>query len=158
MDTSVETIKEKYLNNHPKIISSESTEIILSQMKKNICKIYMSNGSKGTGFFCKIPYPDEKNMMHLLITNNHLIDKSHLKKDSQIIFTINNDKIKHKLIIGKRKVYTSELYDTTIIEIYEEKDDIHNFLELDFDINEDYYNDIYLSKYRKSICILWDNK
>ena len=34
MDISIETIKEKYLNDHPKIISSESTEIILSQMKK----------------------------------------------------------------------------------------------------------------------------
>ena len=146
MDTSFETIKEKYINDYPKIISSERMEIILSQMKKNICKIYMDNGSKGTGFFCKIPYPDEDHMIKLLITNNHLINETRLKNDNQIIFTINNDKIKYKLTIGKRKVYTSKLYDTTIIEIYEDKDDINDFLELDFDLNEDYYNDIYLKE------------
>ena len=45
----------------------------------------------------------------------------------------------------------SEKYDTTIIEIYEDKDDIHDFLELDFDINEEYFDFMYI---KKSIYIL----
>ena len=53
------TNKEKYLENYPIPLTSESIEVILSQMKRNICKIYMDDGSTGTGFFCKIPYPDK---------------------------------------------------------------------------------------------------
>ena len=151
MEDSNNLNQEKYLEDYPSIISAKKTEIILSQMKKNICKLYMDDGSKGTGFFCKFPFPDKDHLTTFLITNNHLIDEAHLKKDSQIIFTTNNDEIQHKIIIDKRKVYTSKLYDTTIIEIFEEKDNIHDFLELDFDINVENYNNIYI---KKSIYIL----
>ena len=51
MNISNETIEEENLEDYPDIITSEKTEIILFQMKKNICKIYMDDGSKGTGFF-----------------------------------------------------------------------------------------------------------
>jgi len=34
-------------------------------------------------------------------------------------------------MIGKRNVYTSKLYDTTIIEIFPENDKINHFLELE---------------------------
>ena len=146
-------IKEKDLADYPGITSLESTEIIISQIQNNICKIYLDNGSKGTGFFCKIPIEknNNENLMTVLITNNHLIDDKYLKKDSQITITINNDKIKYNLIIGKRIIYTSEKYDTTIIQIYEDKDDIHDFLELDYDIKEENYINLYI---KKSIYIL----
>ena len=55
-------------------------------------------------------------------------------------------KSKKKLIIGDRNVYTSKLYDTTIIEIYKDKDNIEEFLELDFNINEDSFNNAYINK------------
>ena len=146
MNISNETIEEENLEDYPDIITSEKTEIILSQMKKNICKIYMDDGSKGTGFFCKIPVLNKDHFITVLVTNNHLIDENHMKKESIIIFTINNDKIQHKLSIGERKVYTSKKYDTTIIEIYEDKDNIHDFLEIDFDISQELYNNIYKNK------------
>jgi len=146
MDTSKEIIEEENLNDYPDIITSENTEIILSQMKKNICKIYMDDGSKGTGFFCKIPIPNKNHFIKVLVTNNHLIDENHIKKENIIIFTINNDKRLYKLNIDKRKVYTSKKYDTTIIEIYEDKDNIHDFLEIDFDINQEFFNNIYKNK------------
>ena len=47
-------IKEKILKNYPEIVSLESTEIILNQMKNNIVKIILNDGSKGTGFFCNV--------------------------------------------------------------------------------------------------------
>ena len=140
------TIKEKYLEDYPIPITAESTEIILNQMKKCICKIYMDNGSKGTGFFCKVPFPDKDHLVPFLITNNHIIDESYLKKDKRIDFTINNDRITKKIIIGNRRVYTSVLYDTTIIEIFENNDDIKDFLELDLDINEEFINNKYINK------------
>ena len=34
-------------------ISKSQTLMILSQLEKNICKIYEANGNKGTGFLCK---------------------------------------------------------------------------------------------------------
>ena len=49
MDASF--IKEKNIEDYPIAITSESTKIILSQMEKSVCKIYMDNGIKGTGFF-----------------------------------------------------------------------------------------------------------
>ena len=42
-------------NNYPEIVSLESTEKIMEQKKKNIFKICWNDGSKGTGFFCKMP-------------------------------------------------------------------------------------------------------
>ena len=139
-------IKGKNIEDYPIPITSESTEVILAQMKKSICKIYNDDGNKGTGFFCKLPYPDKYNLKSFLITNNHIIDESHLGKDKSIDFTIYNDKLKFKLIIGDRKVYTSKIYDTTIIEIFEDEDDIKDFLELDFDINDEDFNNIYINK------------
>ena len=88
------TIIEKYIEDYPIPITLESTEIILSQMKSSVCKIYLDNGNKGTGFFCKIPYPDDNNLKPFLVINNHVIDESYLNKDKSFEITINNDKIK----------------------------------------------------------------
>ena len=67
----------------------------------------MVNGIKGAGFFFKIPFPDKDYWIPFLVTNNHIIDESYLKKDKRIDFTINNGRIEKKLIINNRKVYTS---------------------------------------------------
>ena len=52
----MEIIKEKRINNYPEPVSLESTQEIIEQMKNTICKIYLENGIKCTGFFCKIPF------------------------------------------------------------------------------------------------------
>ena len=140
------TIKEKYIEDYPIPITLKSTEIILSQMKLSVCKIYLDNGNKGTGFFCKIPFPDDNNLKSFLITNNHVIDESYLNKDKSFELTINNDKITKKLNIGNRITYTSNIYDTTIIEIYEDKDNTIDFLQLDFNLNEGNFNNKYINK------------
>ena len=84
--------KEKYLKNYPVPISLESTEKIITQMRNNICKIYI-NGNNGTGFFCKIPFPDKNNLLTVFITNNHIINQDYLDKEENITISINNDKI-----------------------------------------------------------------
>ena len=77
--------KESLLRGFSKPISFESTKTILGQMEKNICKLKVSNGGRGTGFFCKIPFPDNSNLLPVLITNNHVINEIILKKENEII-------------------------------------------------------------------------
>ena len=53
--------KENVLTGYPSIISYECSKKIVKQMERNICKIKIGK-EQGTGFFCKIPFPDLKNM------------------------------------------------------------------------------------------------
>ena len=119
-------IKEKELKDYPQAVSLKSTEIILEQMKKNICKIIRDDGSKGTGFFCKIPFINN-NKLSVLLTNNHVIND--LNKNITIYY---DDKY-IDIILEDRKKYTNKEYDITIIEI-KEKDKIEDFLEIDEEI------------------------
>ena len=64
-------IKVKNTNDYPESISLKGTEEIVEQMKKKVCKIFIGNDIKGTGFFCKIPY--NNNELKVLMTNNHII-------------------------------------------------------------------------------------
>ena len=125
-----ETTKEKLLKDYPPFISISKAEIIFKQMKKNICKLCLKDGSKGTGFFCKIPFPDQDHLLTVLITNNHIINDSYLNEEEKIYFRIykNNDKngnIKN-IKINNRKKYSSKKYDITIIEIKKNEDNIND--------------------------------
>ena len=84
--------KEKILIKYPKPISIKSTEIILKQMKECICKIYLKDGTKGTGFFCNIKYKNKN--IKVMITNNHIIDDKYIKE---------NDRIEIKLKYNNKK-------------------------------------------------------
>ena len=132
-------IKEKKLNNYPEIVSLESTEKIINQMKKNIIKICLNDGTKGTGFFCKIPFINE-NVLNALITNNHVINLEMEK----ITISINNDKEIKVIELNNRIKYTKKEYDITIIEI-KEKDEIDNYLELDENIMKKGSNKLYIN-------------
>jgi len=144
-------IQEKLLEDYPIPITSEKTEIILNQMRKKISKIFLNDGTKATGFFCKIPFPDKDHLLPVLFTNNHVINESNLTQSSKIVLSINDDKVKKIININKRKIYTSKENDVTIIEILENNDGITEFLELDNDIFEDVFNSMNI---KKSIYIL----
>ena len=81
-------------------------------MEKTICRLKIED-EQGTGFFCRIPFPNKKNMLPVLITNNHIINEKILYKNNEIIITI--------------------------IELLE-KDKINNYLKLDEDIITDIIN------------------
>ena len=132
-------IKEKKLNYYPEIVTLESTEKIINQMKKYIFKICLNDGSKGTGFFCKIPFINKK-ILTVLITNNHVIN---LEMD-KITISINNDKDIREIELNNRIKYTNKEYDITIIEI-KEKDNINNYLELDENIMKKGSNKLYIN-------------
>ena len=144
----MEIVKEKLLEYYPKPISIEENEKILEQMKSNgTCKIYGQN--KGNGFFTKIPFPDDENLLPVLITNNHIIDESYLKNNKEIIISQDDDN-RIQLVLKNRIIYTNEKYDITIIEIKENKDNIKYFLELDknINLNSSYFSEsIYILQY-----------
>ena len=130
-------IKEKKLKDYPEMVSLKSAEIIIDQMKKNICNIILDDGSKGTGFFCKIPFINNEELK-VLITNNHVISLDIEK----ITISINNESEIKEIDLNNRIKYTNKDYDITIIEIKEE-DNINNYLKLDKKIMKEGINKTY---------------
>ncbi len=131
---------ESKINEYPDVIPYASILKIIEQMEKNICKIDSGNG-QGTGFFCKIPFPDLNNIIPVFITNNHVIDQNILNsKDKKISIYIKGEKDKKLIELDDRMKYTNKDYDITIIEI-KEQDNLKNFLELDDIIINDIIHD-----------------
>ena len=133
-------INQGYIEKYPCIIELKYTENLLNQMKNCIFRIYGDEGMKGTGFFCKIPFPDKNKLLTVLITNNHVINETSLnKKEIKILF---NNKLK-SIRLKNRITYTNEDYDVTIIQIKEE-DGVKNYLELEehmiYDITDNELN------------------
>ena len=132
-------IKEKFINKSIEPISLESTEKMINQMKKCVCKINI-RGTNGTGFFLKVPCANE--LIKVLITNNHLISQADIDNEISFIIKLNNDKEQKVIKINKkRNNFTDKKLDVTFIEITE-KEDINDFLELDNEI----INNLSLSK------------
>ena len=108
-------------------------------MKKCVCKIYIK-GTKGTGFFAKIP--QKNNFLSCLFTNNHVLGEDNIQDGNNISISLNNEEIfKNIKIDSKRKRYTNEILDVTIIEINEDIDNIKDFLILDNQILNKYNSD-----------------
>ena len=140
MSYQQEILKDDY----PKWISLKSTEEIIKQMKSKICKIYLDSGN-GTGFFCKIPFPNNK-LIPVLITNNHVINKEILdNENNNIYYSIYNNRNSDPsrivrqsdpayINLKNRMKYTSEKYDITIIEL-NENDNIKEYLEIELNEN-----------------------
>ena len=127
------TIKSQFLD-------FEFHEKIIEQMENNICKIKLGKHDiTGTGFFCKIPFPDKDKMLKVLMTNNHVIPDNILYYHDEEIIILTNDYNYFRLKLNNRIKYTSKVFDTTIIEIKEE-DGIDNYLELDDKILNDIIN------------------
>ena len=124
----MEIVPERNILGSPNMLSYECTETILKQMKECICEIFCGD-TLGTGFICKIPFPDRNKMQIVLITNYHVIEDS-FDKEIQLIFKKRNKSEKINLNKKKRKIYINENKDIAIIEIKEEED-IKDYLELD---------------------------
>ena len=108
VDNESNILKEKILTGYPNVISYECTKKIIEQMEKDICKIKIGK-EQGTGFFCKIPFPDKDNMLPVFITNNHIIN---LKED-KIIIKIKEEKESLIINLNNRIKYTNKEYDIT---------------------------------------------
>ena len=103
---------------YPDSLSTEQMKQALFQMENSICKIIVDEkGEKlGTGFFCKIPFPNEFHLLPVLITCNHVLDSSSIAKGKIIKFSFNK-KLYSILIDESRKCLSDKVNDFTIIEI-----------------------------------------
>ena len=111
---------------------------IAYRMEKTVCKIKVGN-KQGTGFFCKIPFPNLDKMIRVIITSNNILNKNLFENEIEI--SIGEEKDIKKLNLNNRIKYTSEIYNITIIEIKEEDDKgVLNYLELDKIIINDIIN------------------
>jgi len=124
-------IQEKELTGFPKAISFEVFDILKPKVKSNVCKIYCSDGSHGTGFFCILQY--DWSFLKVFMTNNHVLSKEDISIGKTIKFSLNNDLIFHEIILDEsRKIYSNQKYDITIIEIKQcDKLDEISFFDVD---------------------------
>ena len=89
------------IEHQPITVSLEVTRKILFQMENCICKINKKNGKIGTGFFCKIPFNNNK--IKVLITNNNILNENEIKNNEIIVISL-LDKEKKKEKIKKIKI------------------------------------------------------
>lgn len=142
-------IKEHKIGNNPDSLSAEQLRQALNQMEISICKIKKENNIFGTGFFCKIPFPNKLNLLPVLITCNHVLDSNDISQGKKINFSLNNDKFQYSIIIDKSRIaYTNFKFDITIIEIKPEEDNIkiESFLDIDENIDKNNPHDTYKDK------------
>ena len=152
------SIYQKKLQINLDSLSPDQMEVILFQMKNCICKIKLKN-EVGTGFFCRIPFPNKKYILHALITCNHFLGNNNLNLGNKIELFLDCQKAPCSLLINKsRKIYTNKKKDITIIEIIPDYDKIKqdSFLDVDDIIFEEqlknnYENSsIYIIYYEKN--------
>ena len=137
-------ITESDVPNQPKPISLKEMDILETLAQTHICKIYCSDNSHGSGFFCNIPI-GWNNHLKVLMTNNHVLKEKDIQPGQTINFSINNDFENYSILIDNtRKAYTNEYYDVTIIEIKkDDKIDEKSFFEIDKKIFEENANKIF---------------
>ena len=125
--------EEKFLPGYSRPITYEKIKEILHQMENFICRIKIDNNIKGTGTFCKIPFPDKDNLLPVLITNNHLIKENLLNNENANVNLYIKGQASKNINLNDRIKYTNELFDITIIEL-KAKDEITHYLEIDDNI------------------------
>lgn len=143
-----DNILEKSLKEFPDMVTLKKTETILDQIKNCIFKIYTSEGSHGTGFFCLIYDEIAQKNIKVMISNNHIIGDDYLNNNKTIKISMNNGKkIMDIKLDSSRKKYTNKKYDVTIIEIKEnDKIKDNSFLQIDENIYQDNPKDFFEKK------------
>ena len=117
-------------------LTLKKSKILNEKAEKTICEIIKDNGY-GSGFFCKIKYPNKFNEIYCLITNYHVITKDILINKENIEIKLNNEEIKISLNLYRR-IWINEEIDFTCIEIMKED----NIIEIinPFEIDDNCYN------------------
>ena len=139
-------IQEKDIEGAITSIQGESLEKINEQMKICSCKIECYEKGNGSGFFSLIPFPNKINLVPVLMTNNHVLQKEDIIKGKKI-----NINMKYKkfsiLIDDSRKVFTDKNYDITIIEIKNNDGlDFNKFLEIDDSIYKENFQEYFKNR------------
>jgi small GTP-binding protein len=135
----VDIIDENIINEN-KVVEGNSINLkgmqnFIITLDKKICRIILSD-SYGSGFLCKIPYPEKDDVFKVLITNNHVLNEQTLKTIKKIRIEINKSQ-KEINLNAERKIWTDKNLDYTIIEILN-SDNFNDFLVADYnDVNDE---------------------
>ena len=112
--------KEIKPNLSNKKIPKHIQRYIYKQKEKCVCKIQIKKAF-GTGFFCNIPFPNNSNLLPVLITNNHVLGSEDITPENIINLSINDEIEKYIISIGdNRLTFTDTYYDVTIVELKKE--------------------------------------
>ena len=127
-------------------LKSEQTQKILEQATNSLCLIKTEN-LEGLGFFCLIPYLQDKSISQcsqdlnkdklqpVLITCNSILGLKDLKRGDNVKLIYKNEE-KIIIIDESRHIYSNRIFDVTIIELKENEFPENNFLKLDDKIND----------------------
>ena len=112
-------------------IGKDKQNQLEEKAKKATCKI--KSKFIGTGFFCKIPFNNNKTIIKVLFTNNHILNEESLEigKTINIIYKGNSKDIKitkDRLVFTDSREYKKGL-DYSCIEIFD-SDGIEDFYEI----------------------------
>ena len=126
------------------LFNLKACKLIINQMEKGICIIKEGN-REAVGFPCKIPFPNEDNLLKVFITNNSILNEDILnKKNENILINLNGET--KSINLSNRRKYSSKEYNTTIIELKDD-DVIQEYLDIDDHIISDKdFPFIYLKK------------
>ena len=115
----------------------------IGKARNATCQIILNGGNYGSGFFCRIPFTKNDNLLlNVLLTCEHVLTQD-------IIFSNNEIKIKvgdtvKNISLKNRKKWSNKEMDYSCIEIIEE-DEINDFYNLDdIILNKNYSNKIYI--------------
>ena len=124
-------------------IDKETETKLFEKGKLATCKIITEKGN-GSGFFCVIPFKNEK--IKMLFTNNHVLNNESIKVGN-IIKCAYKEKIKIIEITEERFCHTNSELDYTCIQIFND-DKIEDFYEIEIENNDNYLNeDICIMQY-----------
>ena len=140
---------EKYIKGQSQPIPISTLKSLIQLSEKCICKIE-AKGLSGTGSFISINM-DSQHSVKALLTNNHVLKEEFILPGKTINISMNNEANYFQIKLDKnRKIFTSKIYDVTIIQI-KKKDNLNiNYF---FEIDNNIYKD--LSFYKdKSIILL----
>ena len=128
------------------MLDLDSIREFSNKAQNAICKIIINEEKYGSGFFCKIPYTENKNiLLPALITNNHVLSKNIIESEDSIKIMIEKE-IKNISLKIERKKWTNEEMDFTVVEITD-YDNIDDFFYLDDNIfKKSYTNKNYIDK------------
>ena len=127
-------------------LTSEQKQKILDQAASSLCLIKTEN-LEGLGFFCFIPYLQDKSISQcsqdlnkdklqpVLITCNSILGLKDLKRGDNVKLIYKNEE-KIIIIDESRHIYSNRIFDVTIIELKENEFPENIFLKLDDKIKD----------------------
>ena len=136
------------------VMDDEITMEYIQKAKYSTCYIKnKENNITGSGFFCRIPYTEDKNnFINVLITCEHVLEKDIVFSDESITVIVNNEE-KNIPLKKERKRWSNKDLDFSCIEILNE-DNIEDFYLLDDIFTKNYTNDKYINKNIIIFCMM----